>query len=181
MTIEEIEKKLFQTNRLKQPVSNGHNIDLEKGYYSIWICDNKKLPPPFSDELKKRNTNLLYIGIAEVTLNQRLWRQELQHKTAATFFRSIGAVLNYRPQAGSLAARKRKVNYFFSSEHTQEIIQWIDKNIEVSFHATGDADVTLEKFLIEKYTPLFNWQHNPKKYLPLKKVKDECRLIARHP
>jgi hypothetical protein len=50
MTIEEIEKKLFQNIRLKQPVSNGKNIDAEKGYYSIWICDSKKIHYPFSDE-----------------------------------------------------------------------------------------------------------------------------------
>lgn len=180
MTIEEIEKELFQNIRLKQPVSNGKNIHAEKGYYSIWICDSKKIPSPFSDELKRRNTNLLYIGIAEITLLQRLWEQELQHKSPATFFRSIGAALNYRPEPGSLAGRKRQVNYFFSDGHTKEIIQWIDKYLEVSFLPTKDVDASLEKILIRKHTPLLNLQHNPSKFSPLKVAREECRSIARH-
>ena len=179
-SFEEIERKLFYDIRLKQPVSNGNTIDKAKGYYAIWITDASQLPSPFSDELKKRDSNLLYIGIAEITLFQRLLEQELQHYKAATFFRSLGAVLKKRPTPRSLVGKSNQNNYRFSKKDTDEIIQWNDKNLEVSFCQDILVNEEIEISLIKKHNPLFNWKHNPNKFQPLKKEKDECRFVARN-
>lgn len=180
MKFEGVEKALFSGSRLKQPVSKGAGIKASPGYYSIWIREIENLPSPFSDELNRRKTNLLYIGVAEGSLLLRLWEQELQHLRAATFFRSIGAVLNYRPERGSLIGMGNQNNYRFSKANTQRIIEWIDNSLEVA-SVQSPVDKTIENKLIAKHTPLLNWTHNPNKYLPLKAVKAECRLIARNP
>ncbi len=73
------------------------------GYYAIFV-DGEHLP----DRLQKykkcvvHRSGLLYIGIATKSLHNRLVRQELQCRGAATFFRSLGAILGYRPKRSSL-------------------------------------------------------------------------------
>lgn len=106
MTFQELEKALIKGKRILQPITNGNTIESKEGYYSIWITNTKKLPTVFHNELVRRKTNLLYIGIASGSLLKRLYLQELQHRNPATFFRSIGAVLGYRPEPGSLAGKK---------------------------------------------------------------------------
>jgi hypothetical protein len=179
MNFEEIEAKLILGKRMLQPVTTHSGLDKERGYYSIWITDINKLPVIYQDELKKRNTKLLYIGIAEITLLQRLFLQDLQHKNPATFFRSIGAVSGYRPESGSLFGKVNQTNYYFSKKDTSEIISWNDTNLEISFCCVKQIKRRDETTLIKKYTPILNWTHNPTKFQPLKIVKDECRKVAR--
>ena len=162
------------------PITNGSIIDKKEGYYSIWVINTKKMPLLFYKELEKRKTKLLYIGIASGSLYKRLYLQELQHRNAATFFRSIGAVLGYRPEPGSLAGKRNQNNYKFNREHTKEIVEWINENLEIAFHYCTTIDSANEKTLIEKYKPLLNWAHNPEPFMPLKQLKDECRFIARN-
>lgn len=180
MTFQEIEKAVIKSQRIRQPIINGNGIESKEGYYSIWIIDTKKLPSLFHKELVRRNTNLLYIGIASGSLLKRLYLQELQHKNAATFFRSIGAVLGFRPQKGSLVGKRNQNNYKFNEQDTKAIIEWINNNLEIGFHYCSTADDTIEKMLIGKYKPLLNWTHNPEPFQPLKQLKDECRIIARN-
>jgi hypothetical protein len=111
--MKQVERALIHGKRIDHPITN-LNVDVGKGggYYSIWLNDVEKLNnKEFSQELKKRNSNLLYIGIASKSLYERLYEQELQHLNPATFFRSIGAVLGYRPEEGSLSDKKNKNNY----------------------------------------------------------------------
>lgn len=164
---------------MPQPVTAGSCINKEQGYYFIWITEISKLPFVFREELKKRNSQLLYIGIAETTVHKRLLLQELQHKNPATFFRSIGAVLGYQPDPGSLIGKSNQNNYRFSKNVTSEIIDWNDKNLEIAFCCVEQASRTNEIILIKKHAPLFNWTHNPVKFMPLKIVKNQCLLIAR--
>jgi hypothetical protein len=179
--MEHIERALIESKRIAHPITN-LNIDVKRGggYYSIWLSDIKKLNnEDFSLELKQRNSNLLYIGIATKSLYKRLYEQELQHLSPATFFRSIGAVLGYSPEKGSLFNRKG-CNYKFNPKHTKNIILWIDQNIEISFvYSTNELNIETEKDLIKRYAPILNWKHNPNKFQPLKKLKDECRRNAR--
>ncbi|MBX7203670.1 MAG: hypothetical protein K1X77_11610 [Bacteroidia bacterium] len=181
MKFQTVEEAIINGVRLRHPVSNGKSIEKKEGYYSIWIVNLKALPVPFNHELVKRKTTLLYIGIASNSLHKRLYQQELQHKSAATFFRSIGAVLGYTPEQGSLVSKKNQNNYKFNQKDTNAIIEWININPEVSFHYCSTTDESLEKMLIAKYKPLLNWTHNPEPFLPLKQLKDNCRAIARRP
>ena len=179
MRLLEIEKAIINVDKMNMPISNGIRIQNMPGYYSIWVSNVEHIPSPFKEELIKRKTTLLYIGIASNTLQKRLFEQELQHKSAATFFRSIGAVLGYRPQAGSLVGKRNQNNYKFSQSDTISIINWINVNLEICFHYCSALDDTSEKYLIAKYRPLLNWTHNPEPFYSLKKVKEQCRNTAR--
>jgi len=181
MKFQTVEEAIINGVRFSKPVSNGISIEKKEGYYSIWISNSKALPEPFNQELIKRKTTLLYIGIASSSLYKRLYQQELQHKNAATFFRSIGAVLGYTPEQGTLCGKRNQNNYKFKQKDTNAIIEWININLEVSFHYCPTNDESLEKMLIAKHKPLLNWTHNPEPFLPLKQVKDNCRAIARRP
>jgi hypothetical protein len=180
MTFQELEKALIKGKRILKPINNGTTIEKKEGYYSIWISDPKKMPAIFYEELVKRKTSLIYIGIASGSLYKRLYLQELQHRNAATFFRSIGAVLGYRPEPGTLVGKRNQNNYKFSQEHTKAIVEWINDNLEIAFHYGSTADSSIEKMLIAKYKPLLNWTHNPEPFMPLKYLKDECRFVARN-
>ena len=72
MTFQELEKALIKGKRILQPITNGNTIESKEGYYSIWITNTKKLPTVFHNELVRKKTNLLYIGIASGSLLKRL-------------------------------------------------------------------------------------------------------------
>lgn len=177
MATNSIEEELLFGRRHVNPIATC-NPNPNAGYYAIWLTKGSLLPQPFMDELQKRNTQLLYIGLASKSLLKRLLHQELQHKNPATFFRSIGAVLGFRPAKGSLAGKRNQNNYKFTKNDTDYITKWIDKNLEVSFVECDLIDC-LEESLIAKYSPILNWTHSKDKFEPLRKCKDECRLIAR--
>ena len=149
------------------------------GYYSIWIDTPDSLPEPFATELKTRGNNLLYVGIASKSLYSRLIEQELRHKKPATFFRSLGAVLNYKPPMGSLANKRNQNNYRFSHADTQEIKEWIKDHLRVLYVECDSIELNFEKSIIEESTPLFNSSHNPQKSERLSALRSECREIAR--
>ena len=65
------------------------------------------MPTPFGDLLVVRDMILIYLGKAGNNLRKRLGEKELCHKRSATFFRSLGAVLGYRPPTGSLTGAKK--------------------------------------------------------------------------
>ena len=149
------------------------------GYYSIWVDKANSLPEPFSTELRIRKSNLLYIGIASGSLKSRLVEQELQHKKPATFFRSLGAVLGYRPAKGSLANKTNKSNYRFSISDSEEIKEWIKRHLKIQFASVDIIERNIESTIIRESVPLFNGTHNPKKSGELSKLRSECRRIAR--
>lgn len=173
-----LEQALINGKRICNPIQNCKPRQ-QAGYYSIWLKEGKKLPSEFDNELKRRGTRLLYLGRAKDSLFTRLLEQELQHKNPATFFRSIGAVLGYRPTKSSLVGKKNQNNYKFSVQDTKAIISWIDENLEVMF-VESEMISSFEETMIAKYSPILNWSHSQMKFLPLKILKDECRLIARN-
>src|SRR5689334_19554692 len=80
-------------------------VDDRPGLYAIFVDHPSSLPEPFASQLTTRNSRLLYVGRARDSLLVRLISQELRHKRAATFFRGMGAILGFRPQAGSLRGK----------------------------------------------------------------------------
>ncbi|MCX2837878.1 hypothetical protein OQ279_06895 [Salinimicrobium sp. MT39] len=153
------------------------NLDCS-GFYSIKLKSGSTLPKPYQVHLAERKHSIIYFGKAEgQTLRKRLLNQELRARGHGTFFRSIGAVLGYCPEKGSLLSYKNKKNYKFAPADEYKIIKWINENLEVSFiHYTGNFNI--ENDLIRKYTPLLNDTHNPLRLKELIEDKARCRAVA---
>ena len=147
------------------------------GLYCIRLKENSSLPERYQNILDKREFKYLYIGKATTTLRSRL-NEELEHLGPGTFFRSIGCVLGFTPMPGHLAGLANQNNYRFSDDDKMRIIDWLNDNIEVSI-VKYEGDFNIEAELIEKYCPLLNSTHNPKKLQELKDDRRECRRIAR--
>lgn len=149
------------------------------GIYVIKIKDINKLPQVFSKVLYERKHNILYIGISEDSLKKRLWGNELHSKGHGTFFRSLGAVLGYLPEIGSLKGKggANRYNYKFSEHDSKEIMGWIEENLEVNFIAHSDNLEETEKSLIAKYLPLLNLKKNPVKLEELDRLRRKCVAV----
>lgn len=148
------------------------------GLYAIRIKDVSAIPSPFNDELNKRGHNLLYIGKASTSLRERLWREELNHKKPATFFRSIGAILGFRPIKGSLYGKDTR-NYKFSDNDTDKIKLWIRNNLLVNIQILQENIEEVETALIKDYHPIINIKDNPSKMPIMSQLRKECVKIAK--
>jgi hypothetical protein len=148
------------------------------GYYGIFIDDAYALPKPFQSLLVQRRTKLIYIGIATRSLYKRLVEQDLLHQGASTFFRGLGAILEFRPPPGSLAGKAKQNNYRFSVIDTTAIRTWIWEHLSVSWVEANPALKEVETLLIRKYFPIMNKDHNPAPVLELADLRRECRIIA---
>lgn len=146
-------------------------IPNESGIYCIKLRENSTLPSKYGKICEDR---IIYIGIASKSLRERLWEEELNHKRAATFFRSIGAMLDYLPPKGSLYGKKTR-NYKFSLEDTDKIQKWMKQSLRVNFIKVENSEIdNIEDSLIKKYTPLVNISKNPKASEELKKARQRC-------
>lgn len=173
----DISEKLTSNNNFKL-ISQLDNVILnKKGFYCIRLKEKSKLPNRYQSILEVRKYKFIYIGKAEKTLRQRLG-QELEHKSAGTFFRSIGCVLGYSPMKGHLIGKANQNNFKFSIEDTSKIICWLKENVEVSIvEYEGEFDAK-ENELIKEYTPLLNIDKNPSKLQELIYDRKKCRNIA---
>ena len=107
--ISELEHTLCTTPM--SPVVQARNqVPGVPGYYSIFVDVPDSLPEPFATRLNKKNTSLVYVGIATKSLAKRLIEQDLTHKNPSTVFRGLGALLGYRPIRGSLHGKKNQNN-----------------------------------------------------------------------
>ena len=156
----------------------GNDIPHAPGLYVIRIKDTNELPIEFNEILHDRNHNIIYIGIAKTSLRNRLWNQELHAKGHGTFFRSLGAMLGYFPEKGSLNNYKNKSNYTFSESDKNKIIQWIEKNLYINFTVLSDNLNKIETDLIETHLPLINIDKNPQKCQLLIQLREVCKTIA---
>ena len=148
------------------------------GYYSICIDSADSLIPPFDDLLRWRKTHLIYIGIATVNLYYRLVQEDLRHKRPSTFFRGIGAVLHYRPIAGSLVGKKNQRNYRFERQDTEAIIEWINTHLSIRWTEANPVSKKTEVFVISQCRPLLNTKDNPEPVHELATLRRECERIA---
>lgn len=150
------------------------------GLYAIYLDRADVLRSLFGNELKRRKSSLLYVGMASKSLHKRLVMQDLRHKKGpSTFFRGIGAILGYRPPCGSLRGNANQNNYRFSRKDTGVIIRWIDTHIRLRWCAIDSAGlVELEAALIQRMLPLINDTHNPLAMVELCDLRAKCRKIA---
>jgi len=150
------------------------------GFYSIFVDRPDSLPNPYAAYLRSCGTSLLYIGKASTSLFQRLVEQDFRHQRPSTFFRSIGAILGYRPQPGSLVGKRNQNNYRFPQDDTRKIVDWIRRHL--AFRLV-EADIskypTAERDVIRKNCPILNTIYNPRRYPPLDQLRSECRAAAR--
>lgn len=179
MKVEEIIQQLGSAKNLV-PAQRAEQAPDKPGLYAIFIDTPSSLPHPFDKLLsQKRKPRLIYVGQAQ-SLHERL-AQDLCHEGGpSTFFRSIGAILGYRPPRGSLKGKKNQDNYTFSGQDTKAIIRWINTHLSVTYIEISTHDLALlEKEIIRQLQPLLNIQHNPSKLEELEDLRDSCRRIAR--
>lgn len=178
IAITEIENRLCQGKFQRVKVlEKSLNLNCP-GFYCIRLREGSQLPERYQKHLRDRDHGIIYLGKAEgQTLRKRLLKQELRAEGHGTFFRSIGAVLGFTPEIGSLLAYKNKNNYKFPTKDEEKIIKWINKNLEVSC-LPFSGDFSIENNLIRKHTPLLNATHNPLKLKELIEDKARCREIA---
>lgn len=175
MTADELIKHLTESE-LVSATDAENRVPTNPGYYAIWIKNPLALPHQYFVE--QQNPALLYVGIATKCLKERLVENDLRHKGHATFFRGLGAVLGFRPPAGSLVENIYKNNYKFSDTDASAIIEWINTNISIRFVVDNSPTRKLEKHAINYLKPPFNSTHNPQPLPGLKKLRKECRAIA---
>ena len=174
--IADAEKSLLQGDFISVGALSGDMVPDVPGLYCIKLRKGVRLPAKFG---KVRENGVIYIGQASTSLNQRLWKQELNHHGAATFFRSIGAMLGYLPPKGSLAGKSTR-NYRFSPEDTEAIRNWIRQSLLVNFVVVEPSSIDdIEETLIRKYCPLVNIAKNPAASAELSAARDNCVAYAK--
>lgn len=176
----------LQTIKVTDPFENGifsHIDHLDSrtlnatGIYCFRLKSDSKLPEKYQRILDKKQNRIIYIGKAEgQSLANRL-SQEFYHTSPGTFFRSIGAVLQFLPIPQHLKNKSNQKNYKFSPIDTEEIINWLKNNVEISI-ANHSKDFTIENTLIKKYKPILNHTHNPEKCEELINDRKKCRIFA---
>ncbi|GAB4254369.1 MAG: hypothetical protein Kow00129_15370 [Thermoleophilia bacterium] len=176
----DIRNRLLDPKNRVTPREAAELAPMKPGLYAVFVDRPGSLPEPFGTELRRRGTDLVYLGRASRNIAKRLVEQDLRHLSPSTFFRTLGAVLGYRPPSGSLRGRSNQNNYKFSRADTERIVNWIDEHLVVSWiEVSAGALDDEEKSLVRSLGPLFNLTHNPTALEELKRIRRECRDIAR--
>ena len=174
----DLENSLLEKKYYRTVASIKSEVPVSPGIYSI-RADGPNIPSIIREELHFRKSNLLYVGVATISLKKRLLDQELGAKGHGTFFRSIGSVLGYKPEKGSFRSKKNKRNFIFKRKDISEIINWINYNLIINFvEYDGDDLKNVETEIIKKYSPLFNISKTPNKFYYLVKLRENCIKIA---
>ena len=174
----EIAERLMDDKHFQSIGVIDNSVPDKPGIYSLRIKDIENLPEPFDAHLASRGHNIIYIGIASKSLYRRMLNQELRGKGHGTFFRSVGAMLGYRPPKGSLNHRKNKRNYKFSGDDEQRIIEWMNANLLVNWVELSKGLNSVETEIIRKHKPLLNIAKNPAALPLLTRLRKECVEIA---
>jgi hypothetical protein len=174
----EIEEYLMTLNNYKKASDIDKIVPDRIGIYAIRIRDINLLEKEFRIDLDNRKHDLMYIGIASKSLRKRFLKQELRAKGHGTFFRSLGAILGYTPDKGSLSTKKNKNNYKFSEQNESDIIKWINANLLVNWVVCETDIDKIETMLIKKHIPLINIEKNPLAHPLVVSKRKNCRDIA---
>lgn len=159
----------------------GEHARAQPGIYAIFVDKPATLGPELGNLLLKRKSSLLYIGVASESLRSRLIRQDFRGKGKSTFFQSIGAIWGYRPPAGSLGTSS--ASYRFDIAVSERIVERIEAHLYARW-ITDLGELSLadaERYAIREHRPILNIRHNPKPSPALKRLRAECRRIARSP
>ncbi len=103
--VAELEKALLNPDAFRLAGTIDNDVPRGPGLYAIRVREPSALPEHFARLSLQRGHDLLYVGIARESLSTRFLGQELRARGHGTFFRSIGAILGYRPMAGSLIGK----------------------------------------------------------------------------
>jgi hypothetical protein len=163
------------------PVATAHTVvPPNAGFYSIFVDKPESLPTPFDRYLREKGTRLIYIGVASQSLFERLIEQDLRHRKASTFFRGIGAILEYRPPAGSLVGKRNQNNYKFSKPDTLAIDAWCREHLAVRFVIVDTGQhPNAERHAIGRSCPILNTTHNPECLSEVAELRELCRHVGR--
>ncbi|SFN53767.1 GIY-YIG nuclease family protein [Salegentibacter flavus] len=171
-------KVLMNEKNFKPAGEIDGNLPDIPGLYCLRIAQPGILPVSFSSVLKSREHNIIYIGIASKSLRKRL-NQELRAKGHGTFFRSIGAVLGYVPEKGSLVGKRNQNNYRFAKGDEKKIIAWINENLRVNWVQLEEDLSSFEAVLLNEQLPLLNIAGNPGALEEIRLLRNKCKQIAR--
>ena len=171
-------KVLMNQKNFKSASTIDGEIPEVPGLYCLRIKENAGLSETFSKVLEDRKHNIIYIGIASQSLRKRL-NQELRAKGHGTFFRSIGAVLGFTPEQGSLVGKLNQNNYKFSKIDEKKIITWINENLMVNWVLIEENLAGIESLLIKMHSPLLNIAGNPGALEEIRQLRETCKNIAR--
>ncbi|WP_347123301.1 GIY-YIG nuclease family protein [Microbacterium sp. SY138] len=174
----DVETSLLNDEAFRPAGSIDPEVPDRPGLYAIKVRDRAALPQPFGNLLDSRDSDLIYVGIAGTSLRKRFLGQELRARGHGTFFRSIGAVLGFRPPSGSLVGMANGRNYTFAAQDNGAIINWINANLIVNWIEFAGAHAVEESSLLRAHTPLLNLQGNPAALPQLKALRAECVRIA---
>ena len=169
---------LMDESRFKDAATIDESVDDAPGLYCIRIRDIATLPSPFHGHLEAREHNILYIGIATESLLTRFLYHELRARGHGTFFRSLGAILGYRPPKGSLRDKANKRNYKFSPADARATVTWINANLLVNWVPFDGDHEAAETDLVNAFKPLINLAKNPLRLECLSELRSECVRIA---
>lgn len=170
--------KFLDKNNFK-PLGDLEKFNLNfKGLYALMVKDIHSLPIDIRTEMNAQNNTIIYIGKAEDrNLNERL-QEECRGKSHGTFFRGIGALLNFKPDKGSLIGYRNKNNYKFNDSISKEIVNWMNVNLLINFIKLDSEFYETEKQLIYIHRPILNTTHNPNKSKILALKRKNCRDYA---
>jgi hypothetical protein len=171
-------KVLLNVKNFKPAAGIDKIVPDQSGIYIIRVQRSMLLPKPFREELEARKHNLLYIGVAKESIKKELLERDLKAAVPSEFFSSLGAILGYRPQEGSLADQEDKANFTFSEADQTEIIKWMTQNLRVNWLCMEDGWEVLESQLILDEHPLINMENNPNAYRKLKALHAKCLKTA---
>ena len=174
----DIESSLLDVSGFRPAGAIDPEVPDRPGLYAIRVRSRTALPDPFQGIAEARDSDLIYVGIASKSLSRRFLGKELRARGHGTFFRSIGAVLGFRPVPGSLIGKANRRNYTFSPEDNRAIIDWINSNLLVNWVDFFGAHAVEEAALLRKHTPLLNLQGNPAALPQLKALRTECVRVA---
>jgi hypothetical protein len=154
-------------------------VEDKYGLYSIVIDDPRHLSDPFSRYMTEKDHKVIYLGKAEKQyFSKRLVENDLRHKGQGSFFRSLGAVLGYRPEKGSLVGKANQNNYRFNPSDTPEIVTWINNLLSVRYLQLESDEIALELKIIDSLRPVFNIKGNPDVLQDLLDARRACKEIA---
>lgn len=174
-----IKKVLMNEKNFKSIISCEHNIPDSPGLYCIRIKEPKKLDTVFSNILLERSHTIMYLGLASKSLQKRFLNQELRARGHGTFFRSLGAILGFVPEEGSLIGKRNQNNYKFSTKNEQQIIEWINENLIINWVPATEHLNSIENELINQHLPLLNIAGNPGALYKVRQLRQNCKEIAR--
>lgn len=153
-----------------------HNLNFS-GIYALRIKNISTFPLQLTNEIEYKESLIIYIGKASKNLGRRL-EEECRGKSHGTFFRGIGAILNFKPSKGSLIGKSNLNNYKYSLADSEKIINWMNENLQFDYLKAEKNIDFIEKDLIKHFQPILNTTHNPKKSKYLAMLRKECRIIA---